>query len=197
MEESCRCQWCGSDPVYIDYHDHVWGRPVSGSRELFEKLCLDGQQAGLSWITILKKQQNYRAAIADFDPRQIAEFDEKMVTRLLQNKGIIRNRLKIQAIIKNANAYLALRQQGVDFARFLWSFTGGKPIVNAYPSGLEVPANTVESDRMSKALKKAGFSFVGSTICYAFMQTVGMVNDHTTNCFAYSECARQQREFSL
>ncbi|WP_394204913.1 DNA-3-methyladenine glycosylase I [Shewanella waksmanii] len=181
-----RCAWVGNDPIYQAYHDNVWGKPVYDKQELFAKLCLDGQQAGLSWITILKKQQNYEAAFAQFDPYVIATYDEEKVESLMQNPGIVRNRLKVNSIIGNARAFIELEKQGVDFSEFLWSFVGGKPIKNEFTSMAEVPAQTAESEAMSKALKKAGFNFVGPTICYAFMQAVGMVNDHTTDCFCYN-----------
>lgn len=180
-----RCSWVGADALYQAYHDNVWGRPVYDSHELFAKLCLDGQQAGLSWLTILKKQHNYEAAFAHFDPKIIATFDDEKVEELLLDKGIVRNRLKVNSIIKNARSYMAYTEQGNDFSQFLWSFVGGLPVVNAFNSMSEVPVQTPESEMMSKALKKMGFNFVGPTICYAFMQAVGMVNDHTTDCFCY------------
>ena len=182
-----RCAWLSDDPLYIEYHDNVWGRPVYDPIELFEKLCLDGQQAGLSWITILKKQHNYQELFANFNPEIIATFDEDKVEQLLLNPGIVRNRLKVNSIIRNAKAYLAFVEAGNDFSVFLWDFVGGKPKVNHFASMAEVPAQTPESEAMSKALKKMGFNFVGPTICYAFMQAVGMVNDHTTDCFRYGK----------
>ncbi|MCG9732301.1 DNA-3-methyladenine glycosylase I [Shewanella sp. Isolate13] len=185
--EVMRCGWVGSDPLYQEYHDKVWGKPVFNSQELFEKLCLDGQQAGLSWITILKKQQNYQALFANFNPKIIATFDADKVEQLLLNPGIVRNRLKVNSIIRNAKAYLAFVEQGNDFSDFLWSFVGGSPKVNHFSAMSELPTQTPESEAMSKALKKLGFNFVGPTICYAFMQAVGMVNDHTTDCFCYSK----------
>ncbi|GLP97679.1 DNA-3-methyladenine glycosylase I [Paraferrimonas sedimenticola] len=180
-----RCGWVSDDPIYQEYHDKVWGRPVYDERELFAKLCLDGQQAGLSWITILKKQANYEKAFDGFDPYKIALYDEAKVEALLQDKGIVRNHLKVQSIIRNAKGYIALKEQGVDFSEFLWSFIGGEPRLNAWKSMDELPAQTPESEAMSKALKKAGFNFVGPTICYAFMQAVGMVNDHEVGCHCY------------
>ncbi|MEC4727143.1 DNA-3-methyladenine glycosylase I [Shewanella sp. D64] len=188
--EMQRCSWVGDDDIYQQYHDKVWGRPVYDSQELFAKLCLDGQQAGLSWITILKKQKNYEAAFANFDPAIIAKFDDTKVEALLQDKGIVRNRLKVNSIIKNARGYMAnfsdtKGECSADFSQFLWDFVGGKPMVNTFGSMSEVPTQTPESEAMSKALKKLGFNFVGPTICYAFMQAVGMVNDHTTDCFCY------------
>ncbi len=177
-----RCGWVGDDPLYQDYHDKVWGRPVYDPVELFAKLCLDGQQAGLSWITILKKQQNYYDAFAGFDPEKIARFDEAKVEALMRNSGIVRNRLKIKSVIRNAQSYLRFAERGGDFSEFLWSFAGGKPLVNQFNSSADYPAQTPESEAMSKALKKSGFNFVGPIICYAFMQAVGMVNDHVLSC---------------
>jgi len=188
ISASQRCPWCGTDPLYVHYHDTVWGRPEYNDLALFEKLCLDGQQAGLSWLTILRKQENYRAAYADFDPGRIARFDDDDIARLLENPGIIRNRLKVNSIIKNARAYLTLQEQSTDFSSFLWSFVGGKPIQNHWRTFEEVPVTTPESVAMSNALKKAGFNFVGPTIVYAFMQATGMVNDHLITCPAHREC---------
>lgn len=182
-----RCPWCGSDPLYQQYHDKVWGRPVYDSIELFAKLCLDGQQAGLSWITILRKQQSYYQAYAQFQAEKIALFTEQDCQRLMENKGIVRNKLKINSIVKNAKAYLAIEASGQAFNDYIWQFVGGKTIVNSYASLQEIPTESPESQAMSKALKKAGFSFVGPTICYAFMQAVGMVNDHITGCHVYQE----------
>jgi DNA-3-methyladenine glycosylase I len=186
-----RCPWCGSDPLYQQYHDKVWGRPVYDSIELFAKLCLDGQQAGLSWITILRKQQSYYQAYAQFQPEKIALFTEQDCQRLMENTGIVRNKLKINSIVKNAKAYLAIEASGQDFGEYIWQFVGGKTIVNSYASLQEIPTESPESQAMSKALKKAGFSFVGPTICYAFMQAVGMVNDHITSCHVYQESVAQ------
>ncbi|TCI02740.1 DNA-3-methyladenine glycosylase I [Corallincola luteus] len=184
-----RCPWPGTDPLYVDYHDNVWGRPVYDDRELFEKLCLDGQQAGLAWITILRKLDTYRQAYDQFEPTLIAQYDEAKVELLLQDKGIVRNRLKVNSIIRNAKAYLAYQQNHGSFSDFLWQFVGGEPIVNHWTEMSQVPATSVESDAMSKALKQAGFNFVGSTICYAFMQAVGMINDHLVDCHCYHQCA--------
>ena len=192
-----RCPWVTQDPQYIAYHDTQWGRPVTDSRELFEKLCLDGQQAGLSWLTILKRSDGYRRAFANFDPQQIARFGAEDVERLRQDSGIIRNRLKIESIIKNARAYLAMEAEGIDFATFLWSFVGGKVEVNHWPSASEAPTSSPASDAMAKALKKRGFSFVGTTICYAFMQAVGMVNDHQLGCSCHAECVALAKEKHL
>lgn len=181
-----RCGWVSSHPLYQQYHDQQWGRPVLDERELFAKLCLDGQQAGLSWFTILQKQQNYEAAFHQFDPEKIVQMTDADIETQMQNKGIVRNRLKINSIIKNANAYLLITKQQ-SFSDYIWQFTNGKTITNARKSLSEVPATTAESDAMSKALKKSGFNFVGSTICYAFMQAVGIVNDHTLDCHCYDE----------
>ena len=192
-----RCPWVTQDPQYIAYHDTQWGRPVTDSRELFEKLCLDGQQAGLSWLTILKRSDGYRRAFANFDPQQIARFGAEDVERLRQDSGIIRNRLKIESIIKNARAYLAMEAEGIDFATFLWSFVGGKVQINHWQSVREAPTSSPESDAMSRALKQRGFNFVGSTICYAFMQAVGMVNDHELGCPCHAQCVALAKEKQL
>ena len=177
-----RCDWCGEDPLYIDYHDQEWGVPSFDSRHLFEMLILEGAQAGLSWITVLRKREAYHEAFAQFDPVKIAAFDDQKFAELLQNPGIIRNRLKVRGTIKNAQAYLRLQAEGIDFAEYLWSFVDGKPMVNHRQTLVDVPAKTDLSGRLSKDLKKRGFTFVGSTICYAFMQAVGMVNDHLVTC---------------
>lgn len=182
-----RCNWCGDDALYQDYHDNVWGRPVYDSRELFAKLCLDGQQAGLSWITILKKQESYYAAYDQFDPNLIMQYDDVKRAQLLANPGVIRNKLKVESIIKNAKGYLAIEAEGHSFSEFIWSFVDGKPIKNQFHSVSDIPVNTEISDKMSKALKSYGFSFVGSTICYAFMQACGLVNDHIVDCHCFSE----------
>ncbi len=189
-EMELRCAWVTRDAEYIAYHDQQWGRPVYDPRELFAKLCLDGQQAGLSWLTILKRTGSYYRAYADFDPVLIARFDEQDVERLMQDTGIIRNRLKVQSIIRNARAYLALQEQGIDFADYLWAFVGGAPMVNQRQGNGDIPATSAESDAMARALKKLGFNFVGSTICYAFMQAVGMVNDHLVSCPCHKECQK-------
>lgn len=179
-----RCAWVNNDPRYQAYHDHEWGVPEYDSRALFEKLCLDGQQAGLSWFTILCKIPNYHTAFANFEPTLIATFTEQDVERLMNNAeaGIVRNRLKIRSIITNARAYLEMEQEGINFSDWLWQFVGDAPVINHWPSAKEVPTFTAESQAMAKALKKRGFSFVGDTICYAFMQATGMVNDHLLNC---------------
>lgn len=180
-----RCTWAGADdPLMIAYHDEEWGRPVHDDRLLFEMLTLEGAQAGLSWRTILHKRENYRRAFAGFDPRKVAKFTAKDEARLMADTGIVRNKLKIAATIQNAKSVLAVQKEFGSFDAYIWSFVGGKPIANRIESLRDVPAKTAVSDAMSKALAKCGFKFVGSTICYAFMQATGMVNDHETKCFA-------------
>lgn len=176
-----RCSWVSSEQIYIDYHDNEWGKPQHDSLKLFEKICLEGQQAGLSWITVLKKRDEYRRCFFDFDPQKISQISD--IEPFLQNSGLIRNRLKINAIISNAKAYLAMQAQGEDFSKFIWSFVDGKTIVNHYTAIADFPTSTAISERMSKALKQRGFKFVGSTICYAFMQSMGLVDDHMADCF--------------
>ena len=188
-----RCAWSSGDDLYERYHDEEWGVPCYEDLELFEMLNLEGAQAGLSWITVLRKREHYRKVFDGFDPQKIAKYDQRKRDRLLSDAGIIRNKLKVNSFIVNAQLYLqiqerAANQQGPAFAEFLWSFVDRQPIVNSWSSLAQVPANTAESDAMSKALKKIGFKFVGSTICYAFMQAAGMVNDHTTDCFRYKQC---------
>jgi len=180
-----RCAWVNDNPLYIHYHDHEWGSPIYDERLLFEFLMLEGMQAGLNWLTILKKRDNYRACFDNFDAEIIAKYDQNKITELMDNAGIIRNRLKIHAIIINANAFLKIRTNPGDFSRYIWSFVNGQPIQNHWENIKQVPATTVTSDAMAKDLKKRGFKFTGSTICYAFMQATGMVNDHTFNCFCY------------
>ncbi|MFZ2269561.1 MAG: DNA-3-methyladenine glycosylase I [Azonexus sp.] len=182
-----RCPWSESFDLYRQYHDLEWGVPLRDDRALFGLLLLEGAQAGLSWATILKKRENYRRAFDDFDPALIARYDEAKVAALLADAGIVRNRLKIAAAIRNAQAFLTLTANGQSFSDFLWAFVDGAPIQNHRASLSEVPARTPESDAMSKALAKAGFKFVGSTICYAFMQSCGMVNDHLTSCPRHAE----------
>ena len=187
MAEHTRCEWAGSDPLYVAYHDMEWGVPVHDDRRLFEFLLLEGAQAGLSWITILRKRDAYREAFDQFDPEAIARYDESKVAALLQNPGIVRNRLKVNAFIRNAQATLRLRDEGSTLDDYLWSFVGERPIQNTFQSLSEIPAQTDESVAMSKALAKRGFTFVGPTICYAFMQACGMVNDHVVTCFRHTE----------
>jgi DNA-3-methyladenine glycosylase I len=185
-----RCSWCTSDPIYVAYHDEEWGVPLHDDHRLFEMLILEGAQAGLSWLTILKKREGYRKAFSGFDPVRVARYNARKVDTLLANPGIVRNRLKVKATIVNARAYLDLVEREESLDRFLWRFVDGKPRQNAWRGLFEVPARTPESDAMSKALRKRGFKFVGSTICYALMQAVGMVNDHATGCFRHAELAR-------
>lgn len=185
-----RCGWCGSDPIYQAYHDYEWGVPVHDDRRLFEFLVLEGAQAGLSWLTILKKRENYRKAFHGFECQRIAGYTEADVIRLMADPGIVRNRLKIQSAILNARGVLGIQEEYGSLDAFLWRYIDGKPIQNEWRSLEEVPARTMQSDQMSRDLKKRRFNFVGSTICYAFMQAVGMVNDHTTDCFRYREIAK-------
>lgn len=182
-----RCGWVSDDPLYLDYHDREWGVPVRDDRRLFEMLILEGAQAGLSWITILKKRENYRKAFSQFDAGKIARYDTRKKQALLNNAGIIRNRLKIDATIGNARAYLRIVDEYDSFSDYLWAFVDGRPIVNRWHTLADVPVSTDKSDALSKALKKRGFKFVGTTICYSFMQAVGMVNDHTRDCFRFSQ----------
>ncbi|OIK09716.1 DNA-3-methyladenine glycosylase [Bacillus sp. MUM 116] len=180
-----RCGWVNQDPLYLDYHDHEWGIPVYDDRLLFEYLNLEGAQAGLSWYTILKKRTNYRKAFDNFEAEKIVQYDERKIEDLLQNEGIVRNKLKINAVITNAKAFLEVVEEFGAFSPYIWSFVDGIPIRNHFKDLSEVPATTEISDRLSKDLKKRGFKFVGSTICYAFMQAVGMVNDHVVTCDCY------------
>ena len=182
-----RCAWAGSDPLYLAYHDQEWGVPVHDDRLLFEFLVLEGAQAGLSWITILRKRDAYRVAFDQFDPAKVAAYDDAKIEALLQNPGIVRNRLKLRAAVLNARGVLAIQDEFGSFAAYLWAFVGGQPRRNAWTSMREIPAQTDESRAMSKALLKRGFKFVGPTICYAFMQACGLVNDHTVDCFRYDQ----------
>ena len=182
-----RCEWGNSSALYIEYHDSEWGVPAHDERKLFEFLILEGAQAGLSWSTILNKRQAYIQAFDNFEPTKVASYDDTEVQALLANPGIVRNRLKIQAAIQNARSFLKVQDQYGSFDTYIWQFVDGKPIQNSWKSLQEIPATTKESDAMSKELKKRGFTFVGSTICYAFMQAVGMVNDHTVECFRWRE----------
>ena len=178
-----RCDWAGTLPIYVDYHDNEWGKAEFDSRKLFEKICLEGQQAGLSWITVLKKRENYRAAFFQFDPYKIAQMTESDLDCLMQNEGLIRHRAKLQAIITNAKAFIALEKSGQNFSSFIWSFVNHQTQINDVPNLSSVPAQTPASQAMSKALKKKGFVFVGPTTCYAFMQSMGLVNDHLNDCW--------------
>lgn len=177
-----RCAWAGDDALYRQYHDSEWGVPLHDDRKLFEFLILEGAQAGLSWITILRKRENYRAAFDDFDAARIARYGPAKIESLLQDSGIVRNRLKIASAVLNAQKFLEVQAEFGSFDRFIWQFVGGKPLQNARRGMAEIPASTAESDAMSKELKRRGFKFVGTTICYAFMQATGMVNDHTLEC---------------
>jgi DNA-3-methyladenine glycosylase I len=189
-----RCEWAGTDPLYQDYHDREWGSPLHDDRALFEFLVLEGAQAGLSWLTILRKRDNYRKAFHRFDPRKVARYSAADERRLLADPGIVRNRLKIESAIRNARCVLAVAEEFGSFDSFIWSFVDRQPIQNAWRSLAEIPASTALSDKMSQELKKRGFSFVGSTICYAFMQAVGMVNDHVVGCFRHAEVKRLARQ---
>lgn len=189
-KEKPRCAWCGSSDIYVAYHDQEWGQPEYDDRALFEMLCLEGAQAGLSWITVLKKRAHYRKVFDEFDPSKIANYGDAKRTELLNDPGIIRNKLKVNAFIVNAQVYLEMQKKAIKgespaFSDFLWSFVDGQPKVNKWQQMSQVPANTAQSDAMSKALKKLGFKFIGSTICYAFMQACGMVNDHVQTCYKY------------
>jgi DNA-3-methyladenine glycosylase I len=186
-KELVRCGWCGTDPLYTAYHDKEWGVPVRDDRKLFEFLILEGAQAGLSWITILRKREAYRSAFDQFDPEKVARYDRRKVERLLLNPGIVRNRLKVESAVKNARAFLEVQEELGSFSRYQWDFVGGKPLVFQRRSLSDIPARTDVSDALSKDLKRRGFSFVGSTIIYAHMQAVGMVNDHIVGCFRHKK----------
>lgn len=189
MDTVSRCGWVSDDPLYITYHDEEWGVPVHDDRRLFEFLILEGAQAGLSWITILRKRENYRTAFAGFDPAVVAQFDEAKIEELLQDPGIVRNRLKVESAVRNARAALEIQREFGSLDAYFWSFVDGQPIQNSRKRMKDIPPETDESRRMSNALKKRGMNFVGSTICYAFMQAAGMVNDHTVDCFRYADVA--------
>jgi len=182
-----RCDWAGTDPLYVAYHDEEWGVPVHDDHTLFEFLILESAQAGLSWSTILNKRENYRRAFDNFDPKQVATYDEAKVAELLSDPGIVRNKLKVRSAVDNARAFLAVQEEFGSFDAYIWQFVGGQPKQNAWRTLAEIPAQTAESEAMSKELKRRGFRFVGPTICYAFMQAVGLVNDHTADCFRYRE----------
>ncbi|HXX85724.1 MAG TPA: DNA-3-methyladenine glycosylase I [Casimicrobiaceae bacterium] len=190
MTKQTRCAWAGTDPRMIAYHDKEWGVPVHDDRLLFEFLTLEGAQAGLSWQTILNKRDAYREAFAGFDPARVARFDRRRIERLLANPGIVRNRLKVESTVSNARAVLEVQRELGSLDHFLWDLVGGAPKVNRWRNLSALPARTPASDALSKALKQRGFRFVGSTICYAFMQATGMVNDHTATCFRYAELSR-------
>ena len=182
-----RCWWCGDDELYKQYHDLEWGVPVHDDRELFEFLCLEGAQAGLSWITILRKREHYRQVFDHFDADKIVRYDDAKIAALLQDPGIVRNRLKVNGFVKNARAFLELQQQGTTLDAYLWDFVDGKSLQNNRQTISDVPSTSVQSDAMAKDMKKRGFTFVGSTICYAFMQAAGLVNDHVSDCFRHQQ----------
>lgn len=187
MKEKNRCSWCEGEAIYIDYHDNEWGVPVHEDQKLFEMIMLEGAQAGLSWITVLKKRAGYRQVFDNFDAQKIARYSDKKLERLRENPSIIRNRLKINSAKTNAIAFLEIQKEFGSFDQYIWQFVGGQPIKNEFKKMIDVPVTTPESDAMSKDLKKRGFKFVGSTICYAFMQACGMVNDHLVNCWKWKE----------
>lgn len=187
MTQRIRCDWAGNDALYQQYHDEEWGKPSYDDRHLFEMLILEGAQAGLNWITILRKREGYRRAFDNFDAKKMARYTPAKIEKLLLNPDIVRNRLKVNAAVTNAQCYLDVLQEHASFADYIWQFVDGKPVINKWKTMKQVPAMTGQSDAMSKALKKRGFKFVGSTICYAYMQAVGMVNDHVANCFCYKK----------
>ncbi|ABW68318.1 DNA-3-methyladenine glycosylase I [Desulfosudis oleivorans] len=187
-----RCDWAGTDPDYIHYHDTEWGVPLHDDGRLFEMLVLEGAQAGLNWLTILKKRPAYRKAFDDFDPVRVARYDARKIDRLMADPGIVRNRKKIDAAVTNAKAFLRVRKEFGSFDTYIWSFVEGRPVVNAWETVKQMPASTPASEAMSADLKKRGFSFVGPVICYAFMQSTGMVNDHIVTCFRYNEINNRQ-----
>jgi DNA-3-methyladenine glycosylase I len=192
MNEKIRCPWAGNIPIYIDYHDNEWGRPVHDDLKLFEMLILEGMQAGLSWLTVLKKREAFRQAFDGFDPDIVAAYSDKKIQELMTNEGIIRNRLKINAAVSNARAFLQIVKEYGSFDKFIWGYVENAPITNHWEKMSDMPASTPLSDRISKDLKKLGFRFVGSTIIYSFMQAVGMVNDHITECFVYEKLLNGQ-----
>jgi DNA-3-methyladenine glycosylase I len=192
-----RCDWSGNNPLYIAYHDDEWGVPANDDRHLFEMLVLEGAQAGLSWLTILKKRENYRKAFHSFDPEIVAAYSERDIKRLLADSGIVRNRLKIESAIRNARGVLKIKEEYGTLAAFIWKYVDGTPLQNNWKSIVEIPARTDQSDAMSKDLKRRGFNFVGSKICYSFMQAVGMVNDHIVGCFRYAEVKQMAWQFRI
>lgn len=188
-----KCKWCGDDPIYIAYHDYKWGKPLYDDQKLFELLVLESMQAGLSWITILKKRDNFRRAFDNFEIAKVATYDEAKIEELLLDSSIIRNRLKLTAAVNNAQQVLRIQQEFGSFSAYIWSFVDNQPIINSFHSEEEVPANTELSDFITKEMKKQGFKFIGTTIIYSFMQAMGMVNDHVTNCFRYRELIESQK----
>lgn len=189
MDRRKRCTWAGSDPLYLAYHDREWGVPQHRDRRLFEMLVLEGAQAGLSWLTILRKRPGYRRAFAGFDPQKVARFDRRAVERLLRDESIVRNRAKVESAVRNAKVFLEIRREFRTFDRFLWEFVGGRPVINRWRTTKQLPASTERSAALGAELKRRGMNFVGPTVCYAFMQAVGLVMDHTTDCFRYRELA--------
>lgn len=189
-DKRTRCSWCGDDPLYMAYHDQEWGVPERNDQKLFEMLLLEGFQAGLAWITILRKREGFRQAFDGFDPEAIAAYDQAKIERLLEDKGIVRHRGKVEGAVQSARATLDLMAKPEGFSGYLWGFVDGKPIVNRFETLKDIPAKTVQSEAMSKALKQKGFKFCGPTICYAFMQATGMVNDHVVDCFRYDACGK-------
>lgn len=185
-----RCAWVTDHPLYQQYHDEEWGTPVYDDQRIFEMLSLEGAQAGLSWLTILKRRENYRNAFDHFVPEIVRDYDEDKIKKLLNNEGIIRNRLKVKSVISNAEEFIKVQEEFGSFSSYLWRFVDGEPIINHWKTAAEVPTTTIESERLSKDLKRRGFKFVGPVICYAFMQAIGMVNDHTIDCYLYSESKR-------
>jgi len=195
MEKKIRCMWASADPLYVKYHDTQWAVPVHDDQKLFEFLILEGAQAGLNWLTILKKRENYKKAFDNFEAEKIVKYDLAKTRALLSNKGIIRNRLKIESVIKNAKVFLSVQKEFGSFDSYIWRFVGGAPVNNSWTEHDKIPSMTKESICMSNDLKKRGFKFVGPVICYAFMQAVGMVNDHLTSCFRYEEIKKYQQVF--
>ncbi len=185
-----RCEWCGTDELYVKYHDEEWGVPVHDDKVHFEFLILEGAQAGLSWITILRKRENYKKAFDNFNVKKVARYTEKRIEKLLLNAGIIRNKLKVRSAVSNAKAFIEVQKEFGTFDKYIWQFVNNKPIVNKWKKMSDLPATSIESDVLSKDLKKRGFKFVGSTIMYAHMQAIGMINDHTTDCFRYKEVCK-------
>lgn len=191
MATKKRCEWVTHDKIYQDYHDEEWGVPSYDDQHLFEMLILEGAQAGLSWLTVLKKREGYRRAFDNFDVKKISRYKQPRIDKLLQNPEIIRNKLKVNAAVINARAFLEIKKEFNSFSEYIWQFIGGKPVINKWKSLSDIPVKTDVSDAMSKDLKKRGFKFIGSTICYAYMQAVGMVNDHTTDCACYKKCCKR------
>lgn len=192
MNDIFRCPWCGEDPLYVDYHDREWGVPLKDDRALFELLCLEGAQAGLSWITVLRKREEYRRVFDRFDPGAVARYDQRRIDEILTERGIIRNRLKVRSVVENARVFLALQEREGSFSEYLWGFVDGRPIENRWNSISQVPAETDLSRRISKDMKKRGFRFVGPVIIYSLIQSAGLVNDHLVDCFRHDECFKIQ-----